>query len=784
MAQDEPPDPTPPLLEGSSRKGLLRRLVDGLRGATPRPASGDPQRLGRYRILHRLGQGGMGIVFAAEDDSLGRRVAVKTIAEPDESARKRFRREARAAAGVNHPNVCQVYEIGEDGGQLFIAMELLEGETLAERLQRGPLSVAEAVQLAQGMLAALAALHETGTLHRDLKPSNTFLTSHGVKLLDFGLARPLPRELTHSLEPGTELTRPGLLVGTPRYMAPEQVLGHDTDARTDLFSAGTILYEAIAGRPAFLGTSVVEVLSATLHEQPPALAGDAAVVALDRLIRRALAKRPAERPASATEMLAELAAIPLGDSSAGRSVARPLTRLAVLPFRLLRPDPEIDFLSFALADAVANSLAGLPSIVVRSSAAVSRFAGEAPDLKALATQADVGHALLGSLLRAGEQLRVTTQLVEAPAGTLVSTQTLQSTMGDVFRLQDELTQRIVESLSPSLAGREGARRRGVPASARAYEFYLRANEVVRDWAQVAVARDLYRQCVELDPAFAPAWAKLGRCHRLVAKYFLDRPEENLAQAQACFQRALELDPELTVAHKLYVHHESEMGHAREAMVRLLGLAGSARNDPEIFAGLVHACRYCGLLEASEAAHREARRLDPHIWTSVVYTWWARGEMERLVAETADAGDFQLRVVALEALGRRDEALRSLEAVPTTTLTPVFAAMRAGLIALFEGAPGATDAFASLVATHSDPEAFFMYAVVQAHFGDGDRALAGLTNAVDGGFSVAQALREHPWLASLRGRPAFAGLVDRAEERRLQALAAFRDAGGETLLGAL
>jgi serine/threonine protein kinase len=785
MSQDENTHRTPGLPSaGSARKGLLRRLVDGLRGTTPPPAPGDPQRLGRYRILHRLGQGGMGIVFAAEDESLGRKVAVKTIAEPDESARKRFRREARSAAGVNHPNVCQVYEIGEDGGQLFIAMELLEGESLSDRFKRGTLSVAETVALAHEMLAALAALHASGTLHRDLKPSNTFLTSHGVKLLDFGLARPLPRELTQSLEAGSELTRPGLLVGTPRYMAPEQVLGHETDARTDLFSAGAILYEALAGRPAFLGASVVEVLSATLHEQPPALAGDAAVVALDRLIRRALAKRPAERPASAAEMLAELAEIPQGDSSAGRSVARPLTRLAVLPFRLLRPDPEIDFLSFALADAVSASLAGLPGVVLRSSAAVSRFATDAPDLKALATQADVDHALIGTLLRAGEQLRVTTQLVEAPAGTLVSTQTLQAAMGDVFRLQDELSQRIVESLSPSLAGREGARRRGAPASARAYEFYLRANEVVRDLAQIGVARDLYRQCVDGDPSFAPAWAKLGRCHRLLAKYYLDRPAENLAQAETCFRRALELDPELAVAHKLYAHHESEMGHAREAMVRLLGLARSTRNDPEIFAGLVHACRYCGLLDASEAAHREARRLDPHIWTSVVYTWWARGELERIVGETSDTTGFQLRSLALEALGRRAEALRTLTAVSTTSLAPVLVAIRAGLLALFEEAPGAVDAFANIVAVHTDPEAFFMYAAVVAHFGDSERAFPGLTSAVEGGFTVPQALRDHPLLAALHGAPAFARLVERAEAGRSEAMRSYREAGGEALLGPL
>jgi len=198
------------------------------------------------------------------------------------------------------------------------------------------------------MLAALRALHDTGTLHRDLKPSNTFLTPHGVKLLDFGLARPLPTHVTQELAAGSELTRPGLLIGTPRYMAPEQVLGHEMDARSDLFSAGAILYEALAGRPAFLGTSAVEVLAATLHEEPPALGGDSAVVALDRLIRRAIAKRPVERPASAAAMLEELGAISLDDASgAGRAVARPLTRLAVLPFRLLRPDPEIEFLSFA-----------------------------------------------------------------------------------------------------------------------------------------------------------------------------------------------------------------------------------------------------------------------------------------------------------------------------------------------------------------------------------------------------------------------------------------------------
>jgi serine/threonine protein kinase/tetratricopeptide (TPR) repeat protein len=791
MDQDEEPGGrTPPLGGMSSPKGVLRRLFEGLSPGSRRALRGDPgagtpvpgrsRRLGRYRILHRLGQGGMGVVFAAEDESLGRRVAVKTISEPDESARKRFHREARAAAAVNHPNVCQVYEIGEDGGELYIAMELLEGEPLSDRLARRPLSVEEGVALGRGILSALQALHATGVVHRDLKPSNVFLTPHGVKLLDFGLARPLPQELTRSIEAGTELTRPGLLVGTPRYMAPEQVLGHEVDARTDLFSAAAILYEAVAGRPAFLGTTVVEVLSATLHEQPPALSGDTAVVAFDRALRRAFAKRPADRPASAEEMARELDGVAVGGGQGAPAVARPLTRLVVLPFRLLRPDPEIEFLSFALADAVSASLSG-PSVVIRSSAAAARFATDSPDLTALAAQADVDRVLTGTLLRAGDRLRATAQLVEAPGGTLVSSQTLESGVGDVFRLQDELARRIVESLSPSLAGPD-ARRRTAPASARAYELYLRANEAVRSWANVASARDLYRQCVDEDPQFAPAWARLGRCHRLLAKYYLDRPEENLARADEAFRRALELDPDLPVAHKLYAHREAEVGRARGALVRLLVLARTARNDPEVFAGLVHACRYCGLLEASEAAHREARRLDPHISTSVVYTWWARGEMERVLAETSDAGDFELRTMALEALGRREEARKTLEVGPGSTLAPVFQAVRQALSALLDREAEAVTAFADLAARHSDPEALFMYGACQAHVGDHGPALATLVASVDGGFAAPQALRAHPWLAALRTDPAFASVVERADAAHLQALEAFHEGGGPARLG--
>jgi serine/threonine protein kinase len=743
-----------------------------------------PERIGRYRILHKLGQGGMGIVYAAEDPSLGRRLAVKTITHSDEESRMRFRREARAAASVSHPHACQIFEIGEDKGRLFIAMELLEGEPLSERLRRGPLPVAETLGLGREMLSALGALHAQGVVHRDLKPSNVFLTPHGTKLLDFGLARPLSADSGGPLTPETDLTRSGLLVGTPRYMAPEQILGDAIDARTDIFAAGAVLFEALAGRPAFPGTKAVEVMQATLHEQPPALAGSLAVVAFDRVIRRALAKSPLDRYPTAEGMSRDLAGIVLGDSSASAAPALALTRLVVLPFRVLRPDPEIDFLGLALADAVSSSLSGLASLVVRSSAAGSRFATEAPDLQAIATQLEVDLVLLGTLLRSGDRLRVSTQLVEAPAGTLTWSHTTQSEVGDVFRLQDELAQGIVTSLSPSLGGPVRRERPGeAPATARAYEFYLRGNEVARDFTQLPVARDLYLRCVAEDPRFAPAWARLGRAHRLIGKYLeTSALATHQARAEEALRRALELSPQLPLAHKLYSHLEAEIGRAQDAMVRLLRLARETRNDPELFAGLVHTCRYTGLLEASLAAHREAQRLDPHLPTGVVHTFWQRGEFDRMLEQTASDAHMA-RSFALLALGRQSEALDAWEAV-AKAFSPMTPAVRDWLDAVREfltlSEVSRPAVFKNLDGAF-DPEEIFFVGTQAARLGMPE-ATTILGRAVDAGYAVPDALARHPWIAPIRGEPGFADILRRAEQARDRALDAFREAGGQTLLG--
>jgi eukaryotic-like serine/threonine-protein kinase len=782
----------------NTSRGSFRAVYEWLTGAAASPPAqtlaamppGErvPDRIGRYAVERKLGEGGMGVVYAARDPRLERTIAVKTLsaAADDERARGRLWREARAAASVNHPNICQIYEVGEDAGRLFIAMELLEGEVLAERLRRGPLATSEALPIAFGMLAALGALHARGIIHRDLKPSNVFLTTHGVKLLDFGLARP---ELNEPVTAEVALTRTGMLMGTPRYMAPEQVTGEALDTRSDLFAAGAILFEMLAGRPAFSGRTIAEVLHATRYEQPPALTGSPAVSGVDRVIRRAMAKNPADRPASAQAMAEELRAIRGGQSDASPTVAQALTRVVVLPFRVLRPDPETDFLAFSLADAVANSLSGNPSLIVRSSIVAGRFGSEVPDLNVLAAEADVDRVVLGTLLRSGDQLRAATQLIEAPGGTLLAAHTVQSSMGDLFHLQDDIARRIAEALAVPLFGEGAPPTPDAPHDARAYELYLRGNELARTYDGLSRARDFYQRCLELDPRFAPAWAHLGRSHRVIGKYVETTPDSEI-RAEEAFRRALALSPRLSVAHKFYANLEADIGHAERAVVRLLAEANRHGNDPELFAGLVHACRYCGLYDQSIAAHFEARRLDPNAPTSVEQTLLMAGDIDRLLAvqppPVMAGADDGIRVIGLGLAGRREEARSRLHDMSQASRIPVFQAWIAYLTAWLERRPSDMTIHIEALSTlkiQEDPEAIFQVGWLLCDVGKYEAGLEHLERAVRKGYFVASTLAQASQFEPLRPQPRFRALMEEAAAGRLGALDAFREAGGERLIGA-
>lgn len=727
----------------------------------------------------------MGIVYTALDEH-GERVALKVIRDSGEDplTRKRFEREAQVASRVDHPGVCRILGIGEADGAPYIAMELLEGESLAERLKRGALSMADTVDLGLGVLRALGAIHEAGLVHRDLKPSNVFLTAGGPKLLDFGLARPVA--LAESADGLTRsvLTQAGEILGTPHYMAPEQIGGGTIDARTDLFAVASMLFEMAAGRPAFRGRTIMEVLHATLYDQPPALGGSTSVASLDRVIRRGLAKAPQDRPASALAMATDLASVLAADDTGALPRVVAMTRLMVLPFRILRPDPETDFLAFSLPDAITNSLSGLSALVVRSSAAAARFGGDSPDFRRMATDADVDVVVTGTLLRSGDRVRVTTQLVEVPAGTVLWSQSAQVTLTDIFELEDSLVHRIVEALALPLTAREHRLlAQDVPESPKAYEFYLRGNQLAMDSGTWAVARDLYLQCVETAPRYAPAWAKLGRVYRLLAKYARSQSPELERQADQAFQRALGLNPELALAHSLYAQFEVESGRPKDAMLRLLGRAETAGAQVDLYVALVHACRYCGLLEASLAADENARRLDAQVKTSVNFTHLAMGQYERAISSDAAGDLLGTRNYALATLGRGEEVLEMCRRMEPTVQGPVRALLQLQRASVERDRDAILEAMTVLLAAGMrDPEGIYMGVRSLAHLGLHEEALRHFARVVEGGYFCVPNFLHDPWLEGLRAHPGFDAVLGRAQALHAEARRAFAGSAGPALLG--
>ena len=724
----------------------------------------------------------MGEVYRARDPRLERDVAIKAIrssAMDEGDARARLWREARAAASVNHPSICQIFDVGETADDIFIVMELLDGEPLANRVRDGAMPLDESVSVALGILGALSVLHTRGIVHRDLKPSNVFLTSSGVKLLDFGLAR-----AKQSLASDVTVTRAGMVIGTPRYMAPEQWTEAKADSRTDLFAVGSLLFEMLSGGPAFPGDELMQVYHAIMSGHPPALSGSTAIAAIDAIIHRALEKRPDDRYQSADAMADALRAAVSQSSTTGTQVpVRATTRVIALPFRMLRPDADLDFLSFSLPDAIGSSLSGLQSLVVRSTLAGAKYAtGDTVDLKAIASDLGVDAVLTGTLLRAGDQVRVTAQLVEGASGTMLWSKTVQVTMRDLFEVQDELARAIVESLSIPLSSGEKRRlSQDLPASARAYEFYLRANQVSHDPAMLTVAGELYRSALAEDPEYAPAWAKLGRVYRVLAKFGTEDTDANLKRAGDAFKRALEINPDLSIAHNLYTNFEVEsLGRAKEAMVRLLGRASSS-SDPEIFTGLVFACRYCGLLDASLAADRHARRLDPSVRTSVMYTHFMRGDWERALASDTDTLKWVTHWT-LPLVGRHDEAIAAYREMESRALPGrIRELMRASRLALEGQKEEGMKVVESFWQRDFDPEGLYFTARVLAKLGESDASLKMLNRVIDGGFYCATAMLRDPWLDSVRGTSAFYEIIQRASALSHDAEDEFRRLGGEKIL---
>ena len=463
--------------------------------------------------------------------------------------------------------------------------------------------------------------------------------------------------------------------------------------------------------------------------------------------------------------------------------AERVIRFIALPFRVLNGDERAGFLEHGLPEAVSASLAGLRSLTIRSSLLAARLAEANPDPKQIAREADVDMVLAGTILCESGQVRVSAELIHAPSGTLVGSYVCKTRLDNLIEVQDSLVRGIVELLVLRLTERE--RRilaHNVPASARAYEFYLRANHVAlgRTFESMSMARDLYRECLDEDPDYAPAWARLGRCHRFLAKLGEEGPQV-LELAKWAFHRAFALSPDLPIAHNLYTSIEADSGHAQAAMVRLLGQGERHPNDPELFGGLVQACRYCGLLDESIRAHERARRLDSRIVTSVAFSFFLLGDYERAIEWYPPGTRFYMDLAALAAAGRETEAAELIgQRIFPGGKWPEIEALRCSLRG---DHAGSIDIARQALVTPSvlDPEGTFCMARQLAYDGAPSEALRTVRTAATQGFVCSTALRCDPWLRPLARLPDCQDVLDEVLGREADARAAFQAAGGDRVL---
>src|SRR5687767_5862518 len=442
----------------------------------------NPMRIGHYDLKERLGAGGMGEVYRAEDTRLARTVAIKILPQafaPQREALERFRREARTASGLNHPHICTIHDIDEHDGVPFIVMEYLDGAPLSEMLRGGRLETSRAVELASELLDALDAAHAHGIVHRDIKPANIFVTRRGqAKLLDFGLAKsagPLSKG-DATISAADPLTSPGTALGTVAYMSPEQARGEALDARTDLFSFGAVFYEMLTGRRAFPGASAAVVFAAILGPSPIHPSDRADLPAdLVRILDKALEKDRRLRCQSAADLRADLLRVQRAHSAPTAADSSPAVRaIAVLPFKDLQPQSGHEFWGVGVADAIIGRLATLHHLAVRPTSAVLKFVTGAADVREIARELQVDSVLDGTFLRAADLIRVSVQLVGAH-GAITWAGRYDLRADDALRFQDEVAQRVLEGLSVPLSPSERrALASPVTRSNEAYDLYLRA----------------------------------------------------------------------------------------------------------------------------------------------------------------------------------------------------------------------------------------------------------------------------------------------------------------------
>ena len=738
-------------------------------------------RLAQYEIVAPLGSGGMGEVYRARDVRLGRDVAIKVMAPhvaADPEMRARFETEARAVASLSHPSIVAIHELLNVDGLPVTVMELLEGETLRDRVKKGAVAWREGSEIAAAVAEGLAVAHARGVIHRDLKPENVFLTSEGiVKVLDFGLAL---HRLAADVADGPTLgrTAQGVVLGTFGYMSPEQVTGARVDGRSDIFAVGCLLYEMLTGRRLITGSTPQEVLANLLHDSVPDLSAvdPLAPGELRAIVARCVDRNPARRFDSAHDLAMALRAVVSG-SVARVQGRRPRTRgksVAVLPFVNAAADPQIEYLADGITESIINSLSQLNGIRVVPRSLVFRYKGLQADPATVGLALNARTILTGRVVQHGEMLNIQAELVDTTTESQLWGDQYRQRISDLVAVQQEIAWHITEALRLKLTVEQKKKLRKRPTvTAEAYQEYLRGRYHWNNWTPESFRKALehFERAIAQDPTFALAYAGLGDVLGSMAFYGFLPPEETFPRARAAAQRALELEPAIADAHVTLALVHLFFERNWEASEREFKTA--IKLNPQLAVAHAFYALYLTSVLRHDEAVSEARlgqKLDPlSLLPNLCVSWTLHfaGRTEEAVKETLRLRDL---VPGLEEAGNilvncYENLERYEDAIGLAAQQPVFGVSFDADVLLNAYRTGGAQAYWTakrnqIRSTSSLRSEDFVYAVLHTRHGETDLALERLERLVNSRSGMAVFVQADPCLRALRGHPRFDALIQR------------------------
>ena len=800
-----------------------------------------------YKVISLLGAGGMGEVYLAEDTQLRRKVALKLIAPAltmDEQGLRRFQQEAQAASALNHPNIITIYEFGQANGMRFIASEFIEGTTLRKKLLQGKLELDSAIDIGIQMASALAAAHDSGIVHRDIKPENVIVRADGiVKVLDFGIAKlgeKRPGETVHSGASTitSSISEIGMVMGTARYMSPEQARGMEVDSRSDIFSLGSVLYELITGRAAFEGSTSSDVIAEVLKVEPPPPIEFAADLPyeVERIVSKALRKDRETRYQSVRDLLIDLqdfkkeaefqaklhgtphpelaktgsgwrtparGVVVQGRESARRkwllrfaglliavvsilgyeyvrkstnpspTSARPRS-LAVLPFRNLKQDPETDFLGFSLADEVITKLGYVNALTIRPSSSVDKYRNQIIDTKKVAADLNVDTLLTGSFIKDGDDLRITTQLIDVKPDRILWREEIDLKYDKLLTVQDRVSQQIIKELELNLSPTEAANLKPEKAiSTAAYEYYLRGIDLY-SLNEFGGAIEMLEKSTAIEPNYAPSWAHLGRAYTTNASLQFGG-REDYSKAQTAYEKAISLNSTLVEPRIYMANLLTDTGKVEQAVPLLRSALRDSPNNPEAHWELGYAYRFAGMLQESLAESEKARQNNPQVKinSSAMNSYLYLGQYDKFL-QSLPANDSPY-ILFYRGFGEyyannQDQAARDFDRAyeRDPSLLPAMVGRALSYSIQHDKISGLKllEHTESQIDEHgvADPEGMYKVAQAYAVLGDKTSALHMLRHSIGGGFFCYPYFMHDPLMKNLHDEPDFQRLMEQARQR--------------------